>query len=519
MTASAPPDATPFSCVAVKGLKIGALGLISSIVIAVASTAPAYSLTATLGPIAGELGTRSPVVIVLAFIPMLFISYAYKALNNVDPDCGTSFTWVARAFGRRTGWITGWVIIVADVIVMANLAFIAGSYTFSLFGADNLAADTFWSTLAGSIWILLMTLIAWIGIELSARTQVVLLSLEISILALLSVVALVKVGTGHAGPLAINPSWSWFNPFGAGITFSTFSAGLLAAVFIYWGWDTAVAANEETRNRKITPGRAAVISTVILLVTYLVVTIAAQAYAGVGSTGIGLTSDTASLDALSGIGQAALGTWGFKLLVLAILSSSAASAQTTILPTARTTLSMAAYKALPKAFGNVHKRFLTPTVSTWAMGLVSIAFYISMTYIKDGALLNDLILAIGLQIAFYYGLTGFASAWYFRRELGRDAKTLWLKGILPILGGIILFAALIYSAEQFWTPSADDGDVTIWGVGGKFVLGVGAIVVGIPLMILWNLRDRSYFKGKTMSSSDEVIAEAKADEAQAAAAG
>jgi amino acid transporter len=511
MTTTAPrPPAEP--SVVRKGLKVGAIGLVSSIVIAVASTAPAYSLTSALGSVVGEVGLHAPVAILLAFIPMLFISYAYRALNHVDPDCGTSFTWVARAFGRRTGWITGWVIVVADVIVMANLAEIAGSYTFSLFGLDDLAANTFWSTLVGSLWILLMTLISWIGIELSARTQVVLLSLELAVLAILSVTALVKVYTNHAGPQAIHPSLSWLNPFGAGLTVSAISGGMLAAVFIYWGWDSAVAANEETTDSTVTPGRAAVISTVLLLATYLVVTIAAQAYAGVGAEGIGLTSDGASVDALSGVGQAALGTWGFKLLVLAILSSSAASAQTTILPTARTTLSMAAYKALPRLFGKIHPRYLTPTFSTWAMGLVSIAFYVAMTYIRGGALLNDLILAIGLQIAFYYGLTGFASAWYFHRSAA-GVRDVWLKIVAPALGGTILFAAGVWSAVQFWTPS--DGDVQWLGVGGKFWLGVGAMALGIPLMIWWNLHKdgRVYFSGRTMASAGTMVEQAEVSSA------
>src|SRR5262245_19212574 len=152
-----------------KGLKVGALGLVSTIVIGVASTAPAYSLSATLGFVAQDVGTKAPIILLLAFVPMLFISYAYRALNEVDADCGTSFTWVARAFGRHLGWITGWVIVAADVIVMANLADTAGIYTFSLFGASP---DQFWITVVGCVWILLMTLIAWIGIELSARTQV-----------------------------------------------------------------------------------------------------------------------------------------------------------------------------------------------------------------------------------------------------------------------------------------------------------------------------------------------------------
>jgi amino acid transporter len=300
MATSAPPaSGTQGSPVVRKGLKLGAIGLISSIVIAIASTAPAYSLTSALGSVVAEVGTRAPVAILLAFVPMLFISFAYRSLNEVDPDCGTSFTWVARAFGRRTGWLTGWVIVVADVIVMANLAQIAGSYTFQLFGATDLAGNTFWVTLLGCAWILLMTLIAWIGIEMSARTQVVLLSLELLVLAVFAVTALVEVYSGHAGGQALHVSLGWFNPFGGGMTFGALSAGFLAGVFIYWGWDSAVAANEETRHPAITPGRAAVISTIVLLVTYLLVTIAAQAYAGVGSKGIGLTSDAASEDALS----------------------------------------------------------------------------------------------------------------------------------------------------------------------------------------------------------------------------
>ena len=59
-------------------------------------------------------------------------------------------------------------------------------------------------------------------------------------------------------------------------------------VFIYWGWDTAVSINEETKDKAKTPGRAAIISTIILLVTYALVIISMSAFAGVGTTGIGL---------------------------------------------------------------------------------------------------------------------------------------------------------------------------------------------------------------------------------------
>ena len=173
-----------------KGLKIGALGLVSSLVIGVASTAPAYSLAASLGFVTAVVGLYSPSIMLIAFVPMLFIAAAYYYMNRADPDCGTTFTWVTRSIGPKSGWLAGWGILVTDLVVMPSLSQIAGSYTFSLFGANGLAASTFWVTFVGVIWIVVMTLICYIGIELSARTQVALLGAEIVILIIFAVTAL-----------------------------------------------------------------------------------------------------------------------------------------------------------------------------------------------------------------------------------------------------------------------------------------------------------------------------------------
>ena len=114
-----------------KGLKPNALGYISNLVIAVASTAPAYSLAATLGfivAVAG-VGVHAPAVLIVSFIPILFVSVGYRFLNLADPDAGTTFAWTTRAFGPQIGWINGWAIFLADIIVMASLAAIASNYT------------------------------------------------------------------------------------------------------------------------------------------------------------------------------------------------------------------------------------------------------------------------------------------------------------------------------------------------------------------------------------------------------
>jgi amino acid transporter len=167
-----------------KGLKADALGFVSSVVIGVASTAPGYSLAAVLTLVVAAVGVQAPAVLILAFVPMLFIAASYYYMNRADPDCGTTFSWVTRAMGPWTGWIGGWAIIVADVIVMANLAQIAGLYGFLLFDWQSAADSTFWVTFVGIIWIAVMTTICVIGIELSARTQVGLLGAEVITLAL-----------------------------------------------------------------------------------------------------------------------------------------------------------------------------------------------------------------------------------------------------------------------------------------------------------------------------------------------
>ena len=499
-----------------KGLKTGALGLLSSVVVGMASTAPAYSLAAALGFIVlgGEalVGFQAPGIIILAFVPMLFISIAYKELNRVEPDCGTTFTWAARAFGTRTGWMGGWALMAADIIVMANLAQIAGSYSFTFVGElfnnpdiSAISGDVFWSTTAGLIWIFLMTWICYRGIEISAKLQYWLLSIELVILVAFAGVALFRVYSGNGVEGSTLPDWSWFNPFT--LDFSTAMApAILTALFIYWGWDTAVAINEETADPERTPGRAAVISTLLLVVTYLLVTVGAVAFAGVGETGIGLGNADNADDIFAAIGPALfgdsiIGHIMMMLLAASILTSAAASTQTTILPTARAALSMAAFKALPSHFTKIHPKFLTPTWATWGMGIISAAFYLLFTLVSPNLLLA-LIGSIGLLIAVYYGLTGFASTWFFRKTLFRSARNFFMRGLIPFAGGAIMTIVFIYGLQQFllpdWLVDGDDNNVTIFGLGAVGVVGLGAIVVGAVVMVWWNIVNSEYFKGKIL---------------------
>jgi amino acid transporter len=504
-----------------KGLKGGSLGLLSSVVVGMASTAPAYSLAAVLGLIvATGAGVKAVSIVLLAFVPIYLIAVAYQELNKAEPDCGTTFTWASRAFGPLVGWMGGWGIIAADVIVMANLAQIAGAYSFTFMGdlgwssAADLASSTLWSTVAGVIWIVVMTYICYRGIEVSARLQYFLLGFEVLVLIVISVYALIRVYSGSGTADSLHPSLSWFSP--AGLDFGTvICPGILIAIFIYWGWDTAVACNEESDDPGSTPGKAAVLSTFLLLGTYAIVTVAAIAFAGVGNTGPGLTNPDNAADVFSAIGPALfgdsfIGHIGLLALSATILTSASASTQTTILPTARTTLSMGVYKALPKSFANIHRKYLTPTVSTIVMGAVSIFFYVLFTLVSSSLLLA-LIGSVGLMIAFYYGMTGYACVWYYRKTLTQSARHVLMRGVVPLLGAVMLTVVFVYGLISYAKPEylvdADGNNVTIFGFGAVAVVGIGALVLGVVLMFVWWALSPSYFKGETLPRRSDLLLE------------
>jgi amino acid transporter len=389
---------------------------------------------------------------------------------------------------------------------MANLAQIAGSYGFLLVGLDSLAESTVWTTVAGVFWIVVMTWVCYIGLEVSARLQYVLLSVEMIVLVAFAVYALVKVYSGDAPDGSLHPSLSWLWP--SGLDWSSFTEALLLAIFIYWGWDTAVAINEESDNPTRTPGRAAILSTLLLLATYAIVSIATVAFAGIGTSGIGLGNEANADDVFNAIGPVVFGDdIGGRifqtLLIISVLTSASSSTQTTILPTARASLSMGAYRAIPSAFARIHPKYLSPSVSTIWMGAVSIAFYVGLTIVSDNVL-QDSILAVGLLIAFYYGMTGFACAWQFRRDL-HTARDVVMRLVIPLLGGILLLAILVVACVQYADP--EYGSTVLFGVGGVFVVGIGTLLLGVVLMFVYNAIAPAYFRGETLRerSSDLLL--------------
>jgi amino acid transporter len=324
---------------------------------------------------------------------------------------------------------------------------------------------------------------------------------QVGALLLLAAVALGKVYSGDAGADSIKPSASWFNPLDIDSR-DALIASLLIGVFIYWGWESAVNLAEETENSRTASGLAALTSTLILLVTYVAVATAVIAYAG-----LAVIEEFDDDDALFGtVAAGALGSPWDKLVILAIVTSAVASTQTTIIPSSRTSFSMARSDALPRVLARIHPRFQTPHVSTIVVAGLALLWYVPANFISENFLF-DTLSALALMIAFYYALSGLACIVYYRRELFKSVSNALFIGLAPLIGASLLAFLFFQSVKDFIDPEASYTGQAILGVGAPLVIGLGFLALGFVFMIVWRLGGHeSFFGRKALEAVDPEVA-------------
>ncbi|MFE3291362.1 APC family permease [Rhodococcus sp. NPDC059234] len=485
-----------------KGLATGTVGTLSGAILGISSVAPGYTLTASIGLIVAAVGLKMPAVFIAGFIPMFLTAYAYRELNSDSPDCGASFTWSTKAFGPYVGWMCGWGMVIATIIVLSNLAAIAVQF-FYLFvarifddpGIADLSGNKIVNVLTTLVLIGLATWVASRGITTSERVQAILVGFQMVVLLAFVGVAFAHVAAGDA-PAHLSFSLDWFNPL-TGLTMGAFVIGVTGSIFAFWGWDTCLTLGEECKDPKRTPGRAGILCVLSILLTYLLVAVAVMMYAGVGTSGVGLGNPDNSENVFGALAGPVLGHWGGLFLFLAVLTSSVASLQTTFLPAARTMLAMGAYRAFPKKLAEVHPRFLVPSYSTVVAGVVTAVFYTVVTVLSERTLL-DTIAALGIMICWYYGITAFACVWYFRHSWFTSIRNTVFRLLFPLLGGIMLVAVFVISIGESMNPDNGSG-AAIGGIGLVFYMGFGLLLVGAALMVIMRLRRPDFFLGRTLT--------------------
>jgi amino acid transporter len=467
MTTSTEP--TDVGAVAPPGLRANVLDLFDSVVMAVAGSAPAYTIAATTAALVGAVGLAGPAALLYCGIPMLGIAWAFSYLNRIESNAGATYAWVAKVLQPGLGFIAGWSLVISATIFMVAGSLPAGQVTLGLF-SSSAANNTGLVTLVGSVWFLVMVTMVILGVRVTARAQWIMSGIEVAILVLFAILAIVHSASHHVTSF----SWSWFS-LSQFHSMAGFAAGGLIAAFYYWGWDVSSNLNEEMHDSKRSAGLGGIIGVFIVFALYEIFTVASN---------LVLSSKTVegSGNVLANLGQAIWPGNGGKLLVIAVMLSTIATLETTLIQVTRTLFAMGRDRTMPAILGRVGRR-QTPWVATVVVAVVSLGLFIGSNYVGSvDNILSDAISAIGLQICVYYGLAGLTVVVAFRKIILKSVKNALLIGLLPLIGAVFMFWILGESI-----PS--DGGVVVW-------VGLGGLAIGlIPLVAYWVLGS-PYYKQK-----------------------
>lgn len=465
-------------------LKSNEISAFDSVIMGIAGTAPAYTISASTGALIAAVGIMGPGSILYAAIVMFGIAFAFMYLNKWRSDAGASYAWVGRTIHPALGFMSGWALVVAACLFMVAGSLPVGAATLDLL-APTLANNVVAVTITGAFWFLAMNTLIMLGIQITTKFQKYMTMLEVGILLVIAIGAFVKFGLHPIKPFSL----SWFSP--TGFSLKTFIGGSLVAIFYYWGWDVTANLTEETKDRNSAPGYGGVIGMIGIFVLFELMQIIFQ---------MGLTPKqiiAAGANLLPVVGNRILPQpWG-DIALIAVTVSTIATLETSLLQASRTLFAMGRDRVLSERFGHLHHRFKTPWLAGIVMGIVSLLLFVISSFSSGvSAVMNDAITAIGLQICFYYGLTGFACAWYYRRDLLHSRKAFFMRGLWPVLSAMFLWIIAIY-------------DIPLMGWQTDSI-GLGTLALGIiPLLYYrFKLKSAFYITGREASTNRTMVPEA-----------
>lgn len=480
-------------------LKSGVLGLFDSAIMGIAGSAPAYSISATTLFLFAAVGVGGVASLLYCGFFMFGIVFAFNYLSKSDSTAGATYSWVRRALHPFLGYMAGWALIVSALIFMVIATFPAGSNILDIF-RPSLASNKTLITVLGAVFFLLMVWAVAAGVTVTVTVQIIMSCVEIFLLLLFAALAFI-----HSNKLGAPFSWSWFSPhvFTTHLNKhlgNTFFAGALLSAFYYWGWDVTANLNEETKAGEAasqtkaptsTSGMGGILGTIVVFLLFEVFTISSTMVIPAKDMG---SNSPYSADILARLGQIVAPGWFGKFIVVAVLLSTVATLETTLIQVTRTMFSMGRDKTLPAALGHVHPTRRTPIVATVVVTIISLALFVGSQYIGSVYnILQDGYSAIGIQICIYYALAGFSVIVLYRRQLFKSVKNFIFMGLWPLLGAAFMTVVFFKVIPGLNTTTK--------------IVGLGSMAVGlIPMSWYW-LKKAPYFEMPTKEDRHAILLE------------
>jgi amino acid transporter len=444
------------------GLKKEALGLVHSLAIGVAGAAPSFSISATLATLIGTVGERAPASLFYCGIVMLGIVFAYLHLNAQTPDAGASYAWVSQTFGRNLGFFAGWSLLASSAIFMVSATLPAGSATLLLL-APEWAESQIAVTACALAWLLAVTLLIVKGIAVSGKVQSLMTACELSILALLFIIAIIKLGPRSW------PSVSWPDLSPAAFSPASLANGAVIALFLFWGWDVSINLTEETKKPDHVPGIGVVGAMLVIIAVF-------TGFAVITLMSLGKEEiSRAGTNIMFAVADTLLPRPWSYLAILALILSTIGTLATSMLQFSRTLYAQSRDGLLHPRWSQVHDEWRTPHAATFliaAIGIVLLLTSLGSTGIAQ--IMQKSINVIGVQAACYYGLAGYACAWRFRHRALASAGAFVTMLVWPATSALVLWWAATMTALSFdWITT---------------LIALGSLLLGFIPLINWHLR-------------------------------
>jgi len=100
------------------------------------------------------------------------------------------------------------------------------------------------------------------------------------------------------------------------------------------------------------------------------------------------------------------------------------------------------------------------------------------------------------MIAFYYALSGIACVIYYRRELTKSVTNFLFIGVAPLIGALTLGYLFVKASIDFANPEDSYTQSALFGIGLPTVIGVGFLLLGLVLMLIWRAGGHSEYFGR-----------------------
>jgi amino acid transporter len=458
-----------------RDLNRDAIGLREVLFQSITSMAPAGAVALSIAAGATYAGGALPLSLLFALVGCLLVASSIGQLAKHLPSAGSIYTYPAEAIHPAVGLLVGWGYALVEALI--------GPLTMILFGylfASVMQTEAHWPftttwVIVMIIGALLIALMNFRGVRLSARIGTVLGTFEIVIFVALAIWLIIKAGSGNTGTV-FSLHFATIKGYHG---FSGIIAGSIYTILAFIGFEAAAPLAEEARNPRRTIQVAVIISCLAIGLFYVLTTYAGDVFYGPGKFVV-----FGQLGGGSPWIQLGRDVWGVGWIVvfLAILNSTFANGNAGTLAATRTWFAMSRIGVLPSPLARTHPRWKTPTVGVLVQLVITIAVGVPLG-VHFGPVVAFVFLATiltGVMILVYMIFNLSCIMFYARRA--RSEFNWLLHGIIPVLG-IVAFLPAWFTAMgiggsvlKFVEPLSYPSSLTGLIIGIWFVLGIGALV-------------------------------------------